>query len=65
MVCAANTPNRIGKYSLIRELGEGGLGVAYLAENTENQERVCVKICKGLDPKIELKNFWAENFAAQ
>ena len=47
----------------MRELGEGGFGTAYLAVDTESNERVVVKILKKDDKKY-VKTFHAETFAA-
>jgi len=35
---------RFGPYKLLRLLGEGGMGVVYLAENPLNRQRVAIKI---------------------
>ena len=40
----------IGKYTLIRLLGEGAYGNVFLASEKQTKQLVCVKICKGLNP---------------
>ena len=61
---AAEIPssNRIGAYEVLRELGEGGCGVAYLAEQTAPVKRqVALKIIKpGMDTKAVIARFEAE-----
>ena len=37
---------RIGKYSLIREIGRGGMGVVYEAEDPDLRRRVAIKVLK-------------------
>ncbi|HVE43232.1 MAG TPA: protein kinase [Planctomycetota bacterium] len=37
---------RIGKYSLIRELGRGGMGVVFEAEDPDLRRRVAIKVLK-------------------
>ncbi len=52
----------VGPYHLIRELGEGGCGIAYLAEQTAPVKRqVAVKIIKpGMDTRAVIARFEAE-----
>lgn len=38
-----NTPLHHGKYRIIRELGQGGFGVTYLAIDTEHKTQVAIK----------------------
>jgi serine/threonine protein kinase/predicted negative regulator of RcsB-dependent stress response len=54
--------NRIGAYNVLRELGEGGCGVAYLAEQTSPVRRqVALKVVKpGMDTKAVIARFEAE-----
>jgi eukaryotic-like serine/threonine-protein kinase len=54
--------DRIGPYLLLQELGEGGCGVAYLAEQTAPVKRhVAVKVIKpGMDTKAVIARFEAE-----
>jgi serine/threonine protein kinase/tetratricopeptide (TPR) repeat protein len=42
-------PSRIGPYSLLRELGHGGMGIVYLAERDDDsyRMRVAVKVARG------------------
>ena len=56
---------RIGRYKLLHVLGEGGMGVVYLAEQTEPvRRRVALKIIKpGMDSKRVLARFEAEQQA--
>ncbi|HEV3029441.1 MAG TPA: protein kinase, partial [Planctomycetota bacterium] len=37
---------RIGKYSLVREIGRGGMGVVYEAEDPDLRRRVALKVLK-------------------
>ena len=66
----ARNPNdvvgtRIGPYKLLEELGEGGMGIVYLAEQTEPiQRQVALKVIKpGLDTKQVLARFEVEQQA--
>src|SRR5215471_7209522 len=54
-----------GKYKLIEEIGEGGMGSVYLAQQTEPVKRaVAVKVIKaGMDSKAVLARFEAERQA--
>jgi eukaryotic-like serine/threonine-protein kinase len=54
--------DQIGTYQLLRELGEGGCGVAYLADQTVPIKRqVALKLIKpGMDTKAVIARFEAE-----
>jgi TolB-like protein/Tfp pilus assembly protein PilF len=54
---------RIGPYEIVRELGAGGMGVAYLAEraDAEYEKRVAIKLIRaGLDSETVLRRFRRE-----
>ncbi len=56
---------RIGPYKLLQQIGEGGMGVVYMAEQQEPVRRkVALKIIKpGLDSKQVVARFEAERQA--
>ena len=51
--------DRIGRYKLLQEIGEGGCGVVYMAEQTEPvKRRVALKVIKlGMDTKNVIARF--------
>jgi serine/threonine protein kinase/tetratricopeptide (TPR) repeat protein len=57
--------DRIGRYKLLEQIGEGGCGVVYLAEQEEPvSRRVALKVIKlGLDTKSVIARFEAERQA--
>ena len=61
----AERPERIGPYRVLETLGEGGMGVVYLAEQTHPiHRRVALKIIKlGMDTKQVLARFDTEREA--
>jgi len=56
---------RIGRYKLLQKIGEGGMGVVYMAEQEEPvRRRVALKIIKlGMDTKSVIARFEAERQA--
>jgi eukaryotic-like serine/threonine-protein kinase len=62
---AWDSVDQIGPYRLLNELGEGGCGIAYLAEQTTPLKReVAVKVIKpGMDTKAVIARFEAERQA--
>src|SRR4030095_15521050 len=57
--------DRIGRYKLLQQLGEGGCGVVYMAEQLEPvRRRVALKIIKlGMDTRSVMARFEAERQA--
>jgi len=57
--------DRIGRYKLLQQIGEGGCGVVYMAEREEPvSSRVALKIIKlGMDTKSVVARFEAERQA--
>jgi serine/threonine protein kinase len=65
-VAAGEKPgDRIGKYKLLHEIGEGGCGVVFVAEQQEPiRRRVALKLIKpGMDTKSVIARFEAERQA--
>ena len=58
-------PERVGPYKILQEVGEGGMGVVYLAEQTEPiRRRVALKLIKlGMDTKQVIARFEIERQA--
>src|SRR5467141_2779829 len=57
--------DRIGRYKLLQQIGEGGCGTVYMAEQTEPvRRRVALKVIKlGMDTKQVIARFEAERQA--
>src|SRR5262245_14280674 len=57
--------DKIGRYKLLQQIGEGGCGVVYMAEQSEPvRRRVALKIIKlGMDTKSVIARFEAERQA--
>jgi serine/threonine protein kinase len=62
---ATDVPRQIGPYKILEKLGEGGMGIVYLAEQTEPvKRRVALKLIKlGMDTRQVLARFEAERQA--
>jgi serine/threonine protein kinase/Flp pilus assembly protein TadD len=58
-------PSRVGQYTIVRVLGEGGIGVVYLARQTQPVRRdVALKVIKpGMDTREVITRFEAERQA--
>ena len=61
----AQVPDRIGPYRMLREIGEGGMGVVYEAEQEKPVRRkVALKLIKwGMDTKQVIARFESERLA--
>ena len=55
---------RIGRYKLLQQIGEGGGGVVYMAEQEQPiRRRVALKVIKlGMDTKAVVARFEAERW---
>ena len=64
-VPAEKPGDRIGRYKLLQQIGEGGCGVVYMAEQEEPvRRRVALKVIKlGMDTKSVIARFEAERQA--
>src|SRR6185503_8132567 len=65
-VAAGEKPgDRVGRYKLLQQLGEGGCGVVFMAEQEQPvRRRVALKIIKpGMDTKSVIARFEAERQA--
>jgi eukaryotic-like serine/threonine-protein kinase len=63
---AGETPGtQVGPYKLLQQIGEGGMGVVYMAEQTQPvQRRVALKVIKaGMDSRQVIARFEAERQA--
>src|SRR5260221_1596572 len=62
---AEKAGDRIGRYKLLQQIGEGGCGVVYMAEqNGPVRRRVALKVIKlGMDTKQVIARFEAERQA--
>jgi serine/threonine protein kinase len=63
--CIEKNGDMIGRYKLLEQIGEGGCGLVYVAEQTEPiRRRVALKIIKlGMDTKSVIARFEAERQA--
>jgi len=65
VVSAEKVGERVGRYKLLQQIGEGGCGVVYMAEQEEPvRRRVALKVIKlGMDTKQVIARFEAERQA--
>jgi len=59
----AGPPPRLGRYRLLHQLGEGGMGIVFAAEDDSLDRRVAVKMISEPDGPAR-KRFWREARAA-
>src|SRR5205823_11416854 len=57
-------PYQLGRYTLVRRLGRGGMGVVYVARDDRLGRDVAVKMIAGLSDESAIKRFWREARAA-
>ncbi len=59
---ATPVPTQFGRYKIERELGKGAMGVVYLAEDTQLQRKIALKIPKAsvLEEEEALERFYRE-----
>jgi len=57
-------PRSLGRYTLTRRLGRGGMGVVYAAHDERLGREVAIKMIAGLSDDKAVKRFWREARAA-
>src|SRR5260370_26006296 len=57
-------PYQLGRYTLLRRLGRGRMGVEYVARDDRLDREVAVKMIAGLSDEFSVKRFWREARAA-
>ena len=50
----AASPARVGRYVIIRQLGEGGMGIVYLAYDPDLDRKVAIKLVRGSSGETSL-----------
>jgi len=48
-------PERIGPYRVVYEIGRGGMGIVYEAEQQQPRRRVALKLIRSMDPTPEIR----------
>src|SRR5262245_26975359 len=57
-------PTRIGHYEITGTLGQGGMGIVYVARDDRLQRTVALKMMTGMSDDAARKRFWREARAA-
>jgi len=60
LVRRARAAERLGQYTLLRKIGEGGMGVVYEAKHALLRRRTAIKVLKGLDDADGVRRFERE-----
>ncbi len=64
VVAGDKSGDRVGPYKLLQQIGEGGMGTVWMAEQQNPYRRVAIKLVKiGMDTKQVLARFHAEQQA--
>lgn len=64
MTATITLPYVVGRYTLTRQIGQGGMGVVYAARDERLERDVAVKMIAGLSSDTAVQRFWREARAA-
>ncbi|MBI3790943.1 MAG: serine/threonine protein kinase, partial [Gemmatimonadetes bacterium] len=56
--------HRVGRYTIVRPLGRGGMGVVYVARDERLGREVALKLIDGVNEEATVERFWREARAA-
>jgi len=56
--------SQVGRYTIVRRLGRGGMGVVYVARDDRLERDVALKMIAGLQDATAISRFWREARAA-